>query len=99
MGAVLARVSREVPGMLAVWTSNLGDVAAIAIAVVAMMTPIFAGTLFVLRAIIQAAMDKTMAPVLERLDNHDTRIARLEGIEEGKRFMFDQKKDGGGGVA
>ena len=33
-------------------------------------------------------VSKAMAPIVKRLDEHETRLARLEGVEAGKRYAI-----------
>lgn len=64
---------------------NLEGVLAIVVAMTIILT-FFTGVLvwLVKRSIADAVRD-AMAPIEKRIDDHDTRIARLEGVNEGRR--------------
>jgi ABC-type multidrug transport system fused ATPase/permease subunit len=71
---------------------NLEGALTTAALVVALLTPLFALLLFVLRSFISSAIELALKPVWTQLDLHNQAIAKLQGIEEGKRFMQEQDR-------
>ena len=69
---------------------NWQGVAAVATAVVVLMTPVLGFAIWLLRQFIESGIDRALLPIVERLNSIDTRVARLEGREDGKRFQVDQ---------
>ena len=64
---------------------NIEGILANAVAVTIILT-FFAGLIiWLIKRSISDAVREAMIPIEKRLDNHDTRIARLEGMEQGKR--------------
>ena len=41
---------------------------------------------------IGGVVEKKLLPIVKRLETLETRMARLEGIEEGKQMILDQQK-------
>lgn len=72
---------------------NWDSVAAIVTAVVVVVSAIGAVVITVLKssvtAIVEDAIKRDVAPILDRinarLDVHDTKLAHLEGVEQGRR--------------
>jgi hypothetical protein len=83
--------------VVTVHTSGVNVQGALATAsfVVVLMTPVFALTIFILRSFISQGIDKALKPVYEILNEHATAIAKLKGVEEGKRFMQAQQEQMG----
>lgn len=68
---------------------NIEGVLANVVAITIILT-FFAGVIiWLIKRSIADAVREAMIPIEKRLDDHDTRIARLEGIEEGKRIATD----------
>ncbi len=80
------------PVLAAVHTTgiNIEAVAAIASSVVVLMSPVLALLVYLIRNQVRDELTKALGPILARLDELETRMARVEGIEEGKRFMLNQ---------
>lgn len=86
------------------WDAILANVAAITVILTAFGAVIVTTIRRSITEQVSAIVDKEVVPVLnqikDELRDHDTRIARLEGVEEGKRMataaasmtMVDNKK-------
>lgn len=64
---------------------NVDGALATAVLVVTLMSPVFVVTIFILRSFIKQAVDKALEPIYIRLNQYGVAIARLEGVEEGRR--------------
>ncbi len=68
---------------------NYEGVLANVVAITVILT-FFAGIIvWLIRRSISDAVAVALKPIEEDIKDHDTRIARLEGVEEGKRYAVD----------
>lgn len=76
------------------WDGVLANVASITVVLVVLCGFIARTMKTTIRDEIQTVIDSRVTPLLTkiqgRLDEHDTRLARIEGIEEGKRQAIAQ---------
>lgn len=76
------------------WQGLLANVASIAVVVTVIAGVLFRGVKRTIHDEVTAVIEKDVKPVMEemrkQLGKHDTRIARLEGVEEGKRQAVRQ---------
>ena len=53
--------------------------------VVILLTPLFGLTIFILRSFISQAVTKALEPIWSKLNSHSEAIARLQGVEDGRK--------------
>jgi hypothetical protein len=67
---------------------NLDSVLANAVALTIIIGFFAAIIVRLVKRSIQDAVNDAMQPIVKRIDDHDTRIAHLEGVEQGKAYAI-----------
>ena len=71
---------------------NIEGVLANAVALTVILTFFGGIVVWLIRRSITDSVRDAMFPTVERLNEHDRRITRLEGVEEGKRLAVSQAR-------